>query len=145
MLQKGNPKGIQGIGDLIRKGIRYVNRQKGSGTRILIDYLCNRENIPTAEIYGYDREEFTHTSVAAQIASDTADTGMGIYSASQIYDLDFLPICLEQYDLLIPDTAWDTEPVQKLLDILRGEEFRSRIEALGGYELRQPGRVREHF
>ena len=145
MLQKENPQGIQGIRDLIRKGIRYVNRQKGSGTRIRIDYLCSRENIPTSEIYGYDREEFTHTSVAAQIASDTADTGMGIYSASKIYDLDFLPICLEQYDLLIPDTAWDTEPVQKLLDILRGEEFRSRIEALGGYELRQPGRVREHF
>ncbi len=145
MLQKGNPKQIKNVRDLTKEGVRYVNRQKGSGTRILIDYLCRQEAIPTASIYGYDREEFTHTSVAAQIASDTADAGMGIYSASKIYDLDFLPICQEQYDLLIPDSAWDTEAVQKLLAILRSDAFRRRIDALGGYELRQPGTVREHF
>ena len=145
MLQKGNPKNIQGVPDLQREGVRYVNRQKGSGTRILIDYLCRQEGISTADIYGYDREEFTHTSVAAQIASDTADAGMGIYSASRIYDLDFLPICLEQYDLLIPDSAWDTDLVQRLLEILRSDAFRERMEALGGYELRQPGTVRERL
>lgn len=145
MLQKGNPKGITSVADLTREGIRYVNRQKGSGTRILIDYLCKSGGIDTSLIYGYDREEFTHTSVAVQIASDTADAGMGIYSAAKIYDLDFVPVCMEQYDLLIPDYAWDTPVVQKLIEILGSGEFRSRLESLGGYELDQPGRVRQHF
>ena len=145
MLQKGNPLGISSVSDLAKKKLRYVNRQKGSGTRILIDYLCKKEGMDTSKIYGYDREEFTHTSVAAQIASGTADAGMGIYSAAKLYDLDFLPICMEQYDLLIPDYAWDTPMVQNLLEVLRGEDFRRRIESLGGYELRQPGRVRERF
>ena len=145
MLQKGNPKKINGISDLTRDGIRYVNRQKGSGTRILIDYLCKKDGMDTSRIYGYDREEFTHTSVAAQILNDTADAGMGIYSAAHTYDLDFLPICMEQYDLLIPDDAWDTEQVKLLIEILKSDEFKTRIEALGGYELDQPGRVRERF
>jgi len=145
MLQKGNPKAITGVSDLCREGVRYVNRQKGSGTRILIDYLCKKEGVDTALVYGYDREEFTHTSVAAQIANGTADAGMGIYSAAKLYDLDFLPICMEQYDLLIPDTAWETPMVQRLLDVLKSDEFRARLEAMGGYRVETPGRVREHF
>ena len=70
---------------------------------------------------------------------------MGIYSAAKLYDLDFLPICMEQYDLLIPDYAWDTPMVQQLIEVLRSDAFRTRIEALGGYELDKPGRVRERF
>lgn len=145
MTARGNPENIQGIASLTRPGLRYVNRQKGSGTRILIDYLCKKEGLDTSSIYGYDREEFTHTSVAAQIDSGTADAGMGIYSAAQLYQLDFLPVCMEQYDLLIPDSAWDTPMVQKLISVLKGEEFRNRLEKLGGYQLEQPGRVREKF
>ena len=145
MVAAGNPLGITGITDLTRPGMRYVNRQKGSGTRILIDYLCKQEGIDPAGIYGYDREEFTHTSVAAQIASGTADAGMGIYSAARLYGLDFLPVCMEQYDLLIPDTAWDTPMVRALLGVLKSDAFRERLTALGGYELHEPGRVREHF
>ncbi len=145
MVQKGNPLSISGIGDLQKQGLRYVNRQKGSGTRILIDYLCKKEEIDTDRIYGYDREEFTHNSVAVQIASGTADAGMGIYSAAKLYDLDFIPICMEQYDLLIPDAAWETPMVQKLLEILQGKAFHDRITALGGYELKKPGKVRERF
>ncbi len=145
MITPGNPKNIQGIADLTQPGLRYVNRQKGSGTRILIDYLCRKEGIDTAGIYGYDREEFTHTSVAAQIASGTADAGMGIYSAAKLYDLDFVPVCMEQYDLLIPDTVWDTEVVQRLIGVLKSDAFRARIEALGGYEVKAPGTVREHL
>lgn len=136
---------IHSLRDLTAPGIRYVNRQKGSGTRILTDYLCKKEGIDPASIYGYDREEFTHTSVAAQIAAGTADAGMGIYSAAQLYGLDFLPICIEQYDLLIPDSAWDTPMVQRLLEILQSGAFRARLEALGGYELDKPGQVRERF
>ncbi len=145
MLQKGNPKGIRSVKDLACPEIRYVNRQKGSGTRILIDYLCRRDGIDTAAIYGYDREEFTHTSVAAQIASGSADAGMGIFSAAKLYGLDFLPVCIEQYDLLIPDSAWDTPMVRRLLEVLGSEAFRSRLEALGGYQVDQPGRVRQRF
>ena len=145
MLKKGNPLGINKISDIARDGVRYVNRQKGSGTRILTDYLCKKENINTSSVYGYDREESTHTSVAAQIASDTADAGMGIYSAAKLYDLDFVPVCMEQYDLLVPDNAWDTPIVQRLIEVLKSKEFSDRLEALGGYRLTNPGEVREHF
>lgn len=79
-----HPLGVRGLEDLLRDGLRYVNRQKGSGTRILIDYLCKRNGMDTAGIYGYDREEFTHTSLAAQIAAGTADAGMGFFSAAQL-------------------------------------------------------------
>lgn len=141
----GNPLGIRGIEDLAKEGIRYVNRQKGSGTRILVDYLCGKNKIDTDKIYGYDREEFTHTSVAAQIMSGSADAGMGIYSAARLYGLDFLPVCMEQYDLLIPDYAWDTPMVRNLLATLESEEFQKRLAALGGYEIGSPGKVRVKF
>jgi len=142
MVQKGSPKGIRSIGDLTAPGVRYVNRQKGSGTRILTDHLCRKEGIDAEKIYGYGREELTHTSVAAQIAMGTADAGMGIYSAAKLYGLDFIPVCTEQYDLLIPDCAWDTTMVQKLIEILSGPEFTRRIEKMGGYTIDRPGRVR---
>ncbi len=145
MLPPGNPQGIRGLEDLSREGLRYVNRQKGSGTRILIDYLCKERGIDPAKIYGYDREEFTHTSVAAQVANRTADAGMGIYSAAQLYGLDFLPVCMEQYDLLIPDAAFDTPMVQRLLEVLGSGAFRERLERLGGYRLETPGAVRQRF
>jgi putative molybdopterin biosynthesis protein len=145
MLQKGNPKQIAGLSDLTKEGVRYVNRQKGSGTRILMDYLCAREGIDSDVIYGYDREEFTHTSVATQIANGTADAGMGIWSAAQLYGLDFLPVCMEQYDLLIPDAAWETPMVQKLLLVLQSDAFRARLTKLGGYEVHHPGVVRERL
>ena len=101
MVAKGNPLGIQTFADISKEGVRYVNRQKGSGTRILTDYLCKQNELNVDDIYGYDREELTHTSVAAQIVSGSADAGMGIYSAAKLYDLDFIPICIEEYDLII--------------------------------------------
>lgn len=145
MLAPGNPLGVRDVTDLARPGLRYVNRQRGSGTRILMDHLCRKAGMDTAAIYGYDREEFTHTSVAAQIASGSADAGMGIYSAARLYGLDFLPVCTELYDLLIPDGAFETPMVQKLLEVLRGGAFRLRLEKLGGYRLDAPGTVRERF
>lgn len=95
MVARGNPLNICSFADISRQGIRYVNRQKGSGTRILTDYLCSREKVEPSDVYGYTREELTHTSVAAQIACGSADVGMGIYSAAKLYDLDFIPICIE--------------------------------------------------
>lgn len=141
MVQHGNPLNMTAFADIARPGIRYVNRQKGSGTRILTDYLCKKEQLDTAAIYGYEREELTHTSVAAQIASGSADAGMGIYSAAKLYDLDFIPICIEEYDLLIPDHAWDTPMVQQLMSTLKSEAFREKLQAMGGYTLENPGEM----
>lgn len=118
MLQKGNPLQIRQFSDIAKDSVRYVNRQKGSGTRILMDYLCKKNKVDPAKIYGYEREELTHTSVAAQIANHSADAGMGIYSAAQNYGLDFLPICVEEYDLMIPDSAFHTPMVQQMLKTL---------------------------
>ena len=145
ILQNGNPLGVSEIGDLERRGLRYVNRQKGSGTRILIDHLCMKNKIDTSKIYGYRKEEYTHTSVAALIASGSADAGLGVYSAAKLYGLDFVPVCLEQYDLLIPDQAWGLPMVGMLLQVLASEAFRQRLGALGGYVVENPGAVREAF
>ena len=143
MLQKGNPLGIEKFADIARPGLRFVNRQKGSGTRILTDYLCKKEGLAPEAIYGYDREELTHTSVAAQLASGSADAGMGIYSAAQLYDLDFLPVCIEEYDLIIPDHAWDSPMVRQLVATLKSPAFREKILAMGGYTLDRPGEIIE--
>ena len=141
MVAKGNPLNIRKFSDIAREGIRYVNRQKGSGTRILTDYLCEKDGLDATAIYGYDREELTHNSVAVQIASGSADAGMGIYSAANLYDLDFIPICIEEYDLLIPDHAWDTPQVQQLIATLKSDSFRERILALGGYTVEDSGEI----
>ena len=141
MVARGNPLNICSFADISRQGIRYVNRQKGSGTRILTDYLCSREKVEPSDVYGYTREELTHTSVAAQIACGSADVGMGIYSAAKLYDLDFIPICIEEYDLIIPDHAWDSPMVQQLLTILRSDAFREKILSMGGYTADHPGQV----
>ena len=140
MVAKGNPKGLRGVEDLGRPGVRYVNRQKGSGTRVLLDYLCQKAGVDTGAVSGYQREEPTHTAVAAQIAA--GDAGLGILSAARLYDLDFLPVCQEQYDLLIPDSAWDTPMVKMLLEVMESEAFARRLQRLGGYTLEKPGQVR---
>lgn len=141
MLAKGNPLDIKEFADIAKNGVRYVNRQKGSGTRVLMDYLCEQYAVNVGDIYGYEREELTHTSVAAQIANGSADAGMGIYSAAQLYDLDFLPICIEEYDLIIPDHAWETPVVQQLIATLKSPAFREKMLAMGGYTVDHPGEI----
>lgn len=141
MLAKGNPLDIKEFTDIAKNGVRYVNRQKGSGTRVLMDYLCEQNAVNVSDIYGYEREELTHTSVAAQIANGSADAGMGIYSAAQLYDLDFLPICIEEYDLIIPDHAWETPVVQQLIATLKSPAFREKMLAMGGYTVDHPGEI----
>lgn len=141
MIAKNNPLKIHAFADIAKDGVRYVNRQKGSGTRVLMDYLCQQHHVNPETIYGYEREELTHTSVAAQIANGSADAGMGIYSAAQLYDLEFLPICIEEYDLIIPDHAWDTPVVQQLLATLKSPAFHDKMLALGGYTVDAPGEV----
>jgi len=140
MVASGNPLGIRQFSDLAGK--RYVNRQKGSGTRILCDYLAKRQGLDTRLIPGYEREEYTHTAVAAAIAAGSADAGLGIYSAAKMYNLDFIPLCDEQYDLLIAESAIHLEAVQRLLQVLKGEEFADRLQRLGGYTIIHPGEER---
>ena len=131
MVKKGNPMSIESFKD-ITKG-RYVNRQIGSGTRILCDYLLKENGIDKNDIDGYRNEEYTHTAVAALIAAGNADCGLGIYSAAKMYGLDFIEICIEEYDLLIDDEAYDTYAVQKLLETLESDVFRQRLTEMGGY------------
>jgi len=142
MVQKGNPKGIKALADLQGGELKYVNRQKGSGTRILCDYLCAKDGIDKAAIYGYNNEEYTHTSVAALVGSGSADAGLGILSAAKMYDLDFIPITEEQYDFLIAESEFDSERVERLLNTLGSAAFRSRLDELGGYTMESPGKVR---
>lgn len=131
MVRKGNPLSIESFKD-ITKG-RYVNRQIGSGTRILCDYLLKENGIDKNDVDGYRNEEYTHTAVAALIAAGNADCGLGIYSAAKMYGLDFIEICIEEYDLLIDEKAYDTYAVQKLLETLESDVFRQRLTQMGGY------------
>ena len=145
MLQPGNPLGITSFADIARDGLRYVNRQKGSGTRILTDWLCRKEGVDPDRVYGYEREELTHNAVAVQIAGDSADAGMGIWSAARLYGLDFLPICVEEYDLLVPEKVWNSNLVKQLICTLKSDAFKTRIEAMGGYTLDRPGEIIDVF
>ncbi len=135
MVAKGNPKNIQSFEDVARDDISYVNRQKGSGTRILCDFLIKDKGMDPSKIYGYEREEFTHTAVAAQIATGTGDAGLGIYSAAKTYDLDFIPICDEEYDFLIAETAFNSERIKRFIEALHSDELKTRLEKLGGYQI----------
>ncbi len=142
---KFNSLGITAFPDIAGEGVRYVNRQQGSGTRVLMDYLCDKHAVDRDKIYGYERGEMTHNSVVVQIAGDSADAGMGIYSTAKLYDLDFLPICVEEYDLLINGKEWDGSMVKQLISTLKSEDFKTRIEALGGYTLDRPGEIIDIF
>ena len=145
MLQKGNPLGISCFADIAREGLRYVNRQKGSGTRVLMDYLCRRDGLEGDAVCGYEREELTHNSVAVQIAGGSADAGLGIFSAAKLYGLDFLPICTEEYDLLIPAALWGDRKLRRLIAALKSPDFAARMAAMGGYTLDRPGEIIEVF
>ena len=131
MVQKGNPRGIRSFEDI--RNVRYVNRQRGAGTRILCDYLLAQNGISPDEVDGYRNEEFTHTAVAALIAAGNADAGLGIYSAAKMYDLDFIPICKETYEFLVDRQFLDDPMVRAFFDVLRSEEFQARLEEMGGY------------
>jgi len=142
ILRKGNPKGIKGVQDLARDDVVFVNRQAGSGTRVLFDYKLNQASIPSDAVKGYDHEEFTHMTVAVDILSGAADCGMGIHAAAKALDLDFVPIEQEQYDLIVPTRMLDQPNIQDTLSTMRSDNFRKRVAALGGYD---PSRSGERF
>ncbi len=141
MVKRGNPKNIKGIDDLVRKDIKFINRQKGSGTRVLLDYLLKKKGINPLDIQGYSKEEYTHLIVASAVAEGNADAGLGILSAAKAFSLDFVPVVKERYDIIIPKAYHSSLKIQKLLTTIRSEKFRKKILSLGGYDLSQSGKV----
>jgi putative molybdopterin biosynthesis protein len=136
---KGNPKGIRGLQDLCRNDVTFVNRQAGSGTRVLLDYKLGAAGIGTQSIRGYHHEEFTHMAVAVDVLSGAADCGMGIYAAAKALDLDFIPVEREQYDLILPWSVLKLPSVERVMETIRTESFRQRVLALGGYDPSRSG------
>jgi molybdopterin molybdotransferase/putative molybdopterin biosynthesis protein len=141
IVAKGNPKKIASLEDLIRQGVTFINRQSGSGTRILLDFRLKESGIDSALIRGYEDEEFTHMAVAVAILSGRADVGLGIYAAARALDLDFIPVVQEQYDLVIPEKYWEEEKIQALLSVIRSTDFQEAVKALGGYDLSLTGQI----
>ena len=139
MVKKGNPMGICGIEDL--KRCRYVNRQRGAGTRILLDYLLKKEQISPEEISGYDCEATTHMAVAAQVASGGADAGMGVFSAAKAMGLDFLPVGDESYDFALYQEDLELPLVKCFLQILKSERFHEKLRELAGYSWEEAGQI----
>lgn len=141
MVKKGNPLGINGIKDLAGGKVRYVNRQRGAGTRVLFDYQLKQADIEPDAIKGYDREMATHMAVAASVASDSADAGMGVLSAAQAMGLDFIPVGVEEYDFAIPQRFLELPYVKAFIEILQSVDFHNKLKELGGYEIRGAGKV----
>jgi putative molybdopterin biosynthesis protein len=138
---RGNPKNIKGLEDLARKDISFINRQPGSGTRILLDYRLSRIGLNSADINGYQHEEFTHMAVAVAVLSGTADAGLGIYAAAKALDLDFIPVVTEQYDLVIPRVHFESKNIIMMLETINSREFKRRVRALGGYSTDKTGEI----
>ena len=141
-VRRGNPLSIRGIADLARGGVRFVNRQFGSGTRILFDHLLNAEGIEKGSIAGYDREESSHTAVGILVRESIADAGIGIYSVAQAFSLDFIPLAEEDYDLIVTGDVMDDPRYAMLMDTIMSGEFSRRLKNMGGYNTSQTGAVK---
>jgi len=143
MVPKGNPKNIRTLEDLLRDDVEFVNRQRGAGTRVLLDHVLKERGLDARQINGYDRQEFTHLAVAATVKSGAADCGLGILAAAIALDLEFVPLFHERYDLVIPTEHYESELLAPLLDIIREPDpaFIEAVQALGGYETPHMGEV----
>jgi putative molybdopterin biosynthesis protein len=141
MVKRGNPKGVKSLQDLTALDIRFVNRQRGAGTRVLLDYHLNLMTIAAERIVGYDQEEYTHLGVAAAIASGRADCGMGIAAAAQALDLEFIPLFQERYDLVIPKQFAEGDLLVPLFGLLADRRFREAVSQLPGYDVSVMGTV----
>ena len=139
IVRKDNPLGITGFEDLSRREVRFINRQKGSGTRVLLDHHLERLGIDPRIISGYEDCLSTHTEVAAAVRGGRADAGLGVRAAAP--DLDFIPVTTERYDLVVRKKCFYTEPIQKCLDVMRSRRFRDRVTEMGGYDTTDTGAV----
>lgn len=143
IVQKGNPLNLKEIKDILEKNIKFVNRQRGSGTRILLDYWLKDENLDYINLKGYDYEVATHLDVAMAIKNGTAEAGLGIMEAAKIADLDFIPLAKEEYDFLINPEIKNSEKIKEFIKFLRSDFLKKKIESLDGYSLNKPGEVIE--
>jgi putative molybdopterin biosynthesis protein len=141
IVAKGNPKNIASLKDLARSDVRFVNRQRGAGTRVLLDYRLKELGIAVESVHGYQREEYTHLAVAAAVQSGVADCGLGVRAAARALDLDFVSVEWERYDLVIPQQFYESELLQPLLNLIRGESFRKVVAELEGYDASEMGSV----
>ncbi len=141
MVLPGNPQNIRAVADLSRSEVRFINRQRGAGTRLLLDFLLKEAGIDPADVQGYDREEYTHMAVAANVKSGTAEVGLGILAAARALGLDFVPLTPERYDLVVPESTYEDTRFQELLAVIRSPEFRTAAQALGGYDLKDSGKI----
>jgi putative molybdopterin biosynthesis protein len=141
IVAKGNPQNIASLKDLARPDVRFVNRQRGAGTRVLLDYRLKELGIAAESVHGYQREEYTHLAVAAAVQSGVADCGLGVRAAARALDLDFVSVEWERYDLVIPQQFYASELLQPLLTLIRGESFRKVVAELEGYDSSEMGNV----
>ena len=139
----GNPKNIENVCDLTRNDVKLINRQAGSGTRVLLDYLLKKQSIDFSVITGYEMEEYTHMGVAVNVLSGAADVGIGIQSAANALHLDFIPIVREQYDIVIPKIYWELNMIQAMVSVVRSPLFQERVRRLGGYHTEKTGQLIE--
>jgi putative molybdopterin biosynthesis protein len=145
IVRRGNPKGVRSLGDLINsepsRSAQFINRQRGAGTRVLLDYHLNLMGISPDSIIGYTQEEYTHLGVAAAVASGRADCGLGIAAAAQALDLDFVPLFQERYDLVIPKEHAESKLLAPLFELIAGSDFRNSISKLTGYDVSVMGKI----
>ena len=143
IVQKGNPLNLKEIKDILEKNVKFVNRQRGSGTRILLDYWLRDESLDYRNLKGYDYEVATHLDVAMAIKNGTADVGLGIMEAAKIADLDFIPLAKEEYDFLVNPEIKNSEKIKEFIKFLKSDFIKRKIESLDGYSLNKPGEVIE--
>jgi putative molybdopterin biosynthesis protein len=141
ILAPGNPLGIESVPDLAKPGLRFVNRQPGSGTRVWMDMALRRHDLEPSQIAGYETEKMTHSAVAQAVAENTADAGLGLEGAALSYGLDFLFLTHEQYDLIALEAVLETPALAALVSWLKTPSTRQAIEKLGGYETSETGQV----
>jgi putative molybdopterin biosynthesis protein len=141
IVARGNPKSILTLRDLAKSGVRFVNRQPGSGTRVLLDYEIKKLGADPRSIAGYEREEFTHMAVGVAVASGLADAGLGVRAAAVALGLDFIPVGNEQYDLLIARPFFESARGAKLMEIIRSDGFKRAVAGLGGYDTTRTGEL----
>ena len=139
IVRRGNPKGIQGLRDLTRQEIAFINRQKGSGTRILLDHTLKTLSLKPGDIQGYEKEEYTHMAVASAVAGEIADAGLGILPAAKAMNLDFIPVAKERYDLIIPSLYFEDEKIKRIIRTIRSDEFKHMVSQMGGYDVSKTG------
>jgi len=141
IVRKGNSLGIKTLKNLADRKVTYINRQEGSGTRVLLDYRLKEQGIDAADISGYSRIAYTHMEVALEIFSGSANAGLGIFAVAHQLELDFIPLATERFDLIIPSESYTTKAIKALRNALGTEEFKANMAQLGGYDTKETGKI----